>query len=165
MIPEDNRARPSPGTVHRHLRKTRCRLFHWALPSRADLGGTSRGDQTRAVAPGGFDLDQVPLSAPSGRNRQRKTFCTGQCAGCPLRPRCTKAEAGRVLTIRPHRDELAAARRKAATDPARQEDYRRWRPPVERAIAWIVARGNGTRGQHRCRAPHANKIFSGLLAE
>ncbi|MGI5158561.1 transposase [Microbispora sp. CA-102843] len=113
----------------------------------------------RPAVPGGFDLDdfavdtagstvtfpaghQVALSAPSGRNQQRKAFFTGQCAGCPLRSRCTKAKAGRILTIRPHHDELAAARRQAATDPVWQDDYRRWRPPVERAIAWIVARGN-----------------------
>ncbi|WP_169989205.1 transposase, partial [Microbispora sp. H10836] len=113
----------------------------------------------RPAVPGGFTLDdfaidtagatvtcpaghQVPLSAPSGRNQQRKAFFTSQCADCPLRPRCTKAKAGRILTIRPQHDELAAARRQAATDPAWQDDYRRWRPPVERAIAWIVARGN-----------------------
>ncbi|MEV0196152.1 transposase [Nonomuraea sp. NPDC050691] len=41
---------------------------------------------------------QVPLSAPSGRNQQRKAFFTSQCAGCPLRPRCTTAKAGRILT-------------------------------------------------------------------
>ncbi|MBE3014819.1 IS1182 family transposase [Microbispora sp. NEAU-D428] len=113
----------------------------------------------RQAVPGGFDLDdfaidtagstvtcpaghQVPLSAPSGQNQQRKALFTGQCAGCPLRSRCTKAKAGRILTIRPHHDELAAARRRAATDTAWQNDYQRWRPPVERAIAWIVARGN-----------------------
>ncbi|MET8160590.1 IS1182 family transposase [Sphaerisporangium sp. NPDC005289] len=112
----------------------------------------------RPAVPGGFDLDdfaidtansavrcpaghQVPLSAPSGRNLQRKAFFTGQCTGCPLRSRCTKAKAGRILTIRPHHDELAAARRQAATDQIWQDDYRRWRPPVERAIAWIVDHG------------------------
>ncbi|WP_174889927.1 transposase, partial [Acrocarpospora pleiomorpha] len=113
----------------------------------------------RPAVPGGFSLDdfaidtigstvtcpaghQVPLSAPSGRNLQRKAFFTGQCVGCPLRSRCTTAKAGRILTIRPHHDELAAAREQAATDPLWQQDYRRWRPPVERAIAWLVARGN-----------------------
>ncbi|MFF7363305.1 transposase, partial [Streptomyces sp. NPDC008125] len=43
---------------------------------------------------------------------------------------------------RPHHDTQAAARRQAATDPAWQADYRRWRPPVERAVAWIVHHGN-----------------------
>ncbi|KUO16625.1 transposase [Streptomyces dysideae] len=37
---------------------------------------------------------------------------------------------------------LSAARAQAATDPVWQEEYRRWRPPVERAIAWLVAKGN-----------------------
>lgn len=36
---------------------------------------------------------------------------------------------------------LAAARRDAAS-PAWKDEYRRWRPPVERAIAWLVARGS-----------------------
>lgn len=26
--------------------------------------------------------------------------------------------------------------------PAWKDEYRRWRPPVERAIAWLVARGS-----------------------
>jgi hypothetical protein len=30
----------------------------------------------------------------------------------------------------------------AATDPAWQRTYRRWRPMVERTIAWIVAHGH-----------------------
>ena len=43
--------------------------------------------------------------------------------------------------VHPQHALLAAARR-AATDPAWQAAYRRWRPPVERAIAWLVAHGN-----------------------
>ena len=27
-------------------------------------------------------------------------------------------------------------------DEVSQQEYRRWRPPVERAIAWLVAHGN-----------------------
>nr|SBP00065.1 transposase, IS4 family protein [Nonomuraea gerenzanensis] len=46
------------------------------------------------------------------------------------------------MTIRPHHDLQAAARHQAATDPAWQDDYRRWRPMVERAVAWLVSRGN-----------------------
>ncbi|MGW1024362.1 transposase [Streptomyces sp. NPDC002577] len=59
-----------------------------------------------------------------------------------MRERCTKAKAGRILTIRPHHDLQAAARHQAATDPDWQADYRRWRPPVERAVAWLVQHGN-----------------------
>ncbi|MEU6798875.1 transposase [Nonomuraea wenchangensis] len=64
------------------------------------------------------------------------------CAACPPRDRCTTATTGRVVTIRPHHDLQASARHKAATDPAWQDDCRRRRPMVERAVAWLVARGN-----------------------
>ena len=37
---------------------------------------------------------------------------------------------------------LLAAARRAGTGPAWKEEYRRWRPPVERAIAWLAARGS-----------------------
>ncbi|GGS61368.1 hypothetical protein GCM10010253_40030 [Streptomyces badius] len=33
-------------------------------------------------------------------------------------------------------------RGQAATDPGWQTDYRRWRPPVERAVAGLVHHGN-----------------------
>ncbi|MFD5492984.1 transposase [Streptomyces sp. NPDC127091] len=33
-------------------------------------------------------------------------------------------------------------RHQAATDPGWQADYRRFRPPVERAVAWLVHHGN-----------------------
>ncbi|MBR7834163.1 transposase [Actinospica durhamensis] len=113
---------------------------------------------TTAVA-GGFSLDDfaidttagqvtcpaghtVPLTAPSGINLQRRAVFEQLCAGCELRERCTKAKRGRVLTIRPHHDQQTAARHMAATDPDWQAAYRRWRPPVERAVAWLVAGGN-----------------------
>ncbi|MFE7045405.1 transposase [Streptomyces atratus] len=60
------------------------------------------------------------------------------CTGCLLRQRCTKAKAGRILTIRPYHDLQTVARQQAATDLAWQADYRRWRPPVERAVSWLV---------------------------
>ncbi|MFJ2842961.1 transposase [Streptomyces griseofuscus] len=44
--------------------------------------------------------------------------------------------------MRPHHDLQAAARRQAATDPDWQAHYRRSRPPVERAVAWLVHHGN-----------------------
>ncbi|MFD0165966.1 transposase [Streptomyces decoyicus] len=48
----------------------------------------------------------------------------------------------RILTIRPAHDQQAAARRRAATEPAWQDEYPRWRPPVELAVAWIVQHSN-----------------------
>lgn len=113
----------------------------------------------RAAVPGGFTLDDfaidttaatvtcpqghtVALSDPGGQHHQRRAAFKDLCTRCPLSEKCTKAKAGRILTIRPHHDQQAAARHQAATDPDWQADYRRWRPPVERAVAWIVHRGN-----------------------
>jgi hypothetical protein len=64
-----------------------------------------------------------------------------RCGPCPLRERCTRAKDGKTLTLGPHDGELVAARRQAA-DPAFQASYRRWRPMVERSIAWLVANGH-----------------------
>jgi transposase len=113
----------------------------------------------RPAVPGGFTLDDftidttaatvtcpaghaVVLSDPGGQHHQRQASFGTLCTGCPLRERCTKAKAGRILTIRPHHDLQAAARHQAATDPGWQAGYRRWRPPVERAVAWLVHHGN-----------------------
>ena len=62
------------------------------------------------------------------------------CHGCPLRRRCTTAKGGRIIRLHPHEDELRAARRQATTRSF-QQSYRRWRPMVERSIAWLVADG------------------------
>ena len=111
----------------------------------------------RQTVPGGFTIDNFRIDLQAGtatcpagqvanlgrikadgaRTAQFKSACTS----CPLRLRCTTSKTGRPLKIHPQHELLAAARR-AATDPAWQEEYRRWRPPVERAIAWLVARGN-----------------------
>ncbi|GAA0828832.1 hypothetical protein GCM10009525_26760 [Streptosporangium amethystogenes subsp. fukuiense] len=110
----------------------------------------------RPAVPGGFTLDDFVIDTASGvvvcpagqratlgGDTIKKRAVFGEaCAGCPLRERCTTAKKGRVVQITPHHDLLVAARRQAATDPAWQADYRRWRPPVERAVAWIVARGS-----------------------
>src|SRR5207247_5993463 len=62
------------------------------------------------------------------------------CQACPLRGRCTTAKGGRTIRVHPHEDELRAARRRAVTRSF-QHSYRRWRPMVERSIAWLVADG------------------------
>ena len=112
----------------------------------------------KTAVPGGFSLDDfaidtttgqatcpaghtVPLAEPGGINQKRRAVFD-QCPACPLRERCTKAKAGRVLTIRPHHDQQTIARHQAATDPDWQAAYRRWRPPVERVVAWLVQGGN-----------------------
>jgi IS5 family transposase len=59
------------------------------------------------------------------------------CQPCPLRRRCTTAKQGRTLRLHRHEDELRAARRQAVTRTFQQR-YRRWRPMVERSLAWLV---------------------------
>lgn len=111
----------------------------------------------RPAIPGGFTIDDftiddqaatvtcpaghtVTLGRPQSDGNRQAQF-KARCRGCPLRERCTTSKTGRVLSVRPQHVLLAAARQ-AAADRAWQEEYRRWRPPVERAIAWLVAHGN-----------------------
>ncbi|GAA3359842.1 hypothetical protein GCM10017744_080290 [Streptomyces antimycoticus] len=136
----------STGDTCQILHRAGHRLFLKPAPLKtAVLGGFSLDDfaintaGSTVTCPAGHT---VPLSEPSGRHMQRKALFTDQCASCPLRKQCTTAKTGRIVTIRPHHDLLTAARHQASTDPDWQAAYRRWRPPVERAVAWLVAHGN-----------------------
>jgi IS5 family transposase len=106
----------------------------------------------RAAVPGGFtrddfavDLQAKTVTCPAGHTvaitRAGKAIFDWRCGPCPLRERCTTAKQGRTLNLHAHQAELARARRRA-TDPAFQASYRRWRPMVERSIAWLVAKGH-----------------------
>jgi IS5 family transposase len=106
----------------------------------------------RAAVPGGFtrddfavDLRAKTVTCPAGHTvaitPADKAIFDWRCGPCPLRARCTTAKHGRTLNLHPYEAELAAARR-AAADPAFQQSYRRWRPMVERSIAWLVAKGH-----------------------
>jgi hypothetical protein len=111
----------------------------------------------RAFA-GGFTVDDFHINTAAGKATcpaghtvaLGRPHATGShiaqfkkvCAPCPLRARCTTSATGRNVTIHAQHDLLAAARDQAVTDSAWQADYRRWRPPVERAVAQVVARGN-----------------------
>ncbi len=113
-------------------------LLRPAVPGGFTPGDFTLDDQAGTVTcPAGRT---VALGRPQADGNRQAQFQT-RCRGCPLRERCTTAKAGRVLTVHPQHALLAAARR-AATGPAWQDEYRRWRPPVERAIAWLAARGN-----------------------
>jgi hypothetical protein len=93
-----------------------------------------------------FQIDQQAgtVSCPAGY--QTNITASGQasfarwCRRCPLRQRCTSAKAGRTIQVHPHEGELRAARRRAVTRSF-QHSYRRWRPMVERSLAWLVADG------------------------
>jgi hypothetical protein len=90
-----------------------------------------------AACPAGHTVALGRPHADGTRLAQFKALCRD----CPLRQRCTTSKTGRVLSVHPQHALLAAARRDAAS-PAWKDEYRRWRPPVERAIAWLVARGS-----------------------
>ena len=106
----------------------------------------------RAV-PGGFcrddfivDHDAHTVTCPAGHTSRItasgsagfQRHCNG---GCVLRDRCTSATRGVRLHVREHDRELVEARR-AWRDGDFAEDYRRWRPMVERSLAWLVFGGN-----------------------
>ena len=106
----------------------------------------------RPDVPGGFtrdaftvDLQANTVTCPAGHTvaitPSRRAVFDWRCGPCPLRERCTTAKDGKTLNLHPHEAELAAARRRA-TDPTFQASYRRWRPMVERSIAWLVAKGH-----------------------
>jgi Transposase DDE domain/Transposase domain (DUF772) len=104
-----------------------------------------------SATPGGFTIHDFQVdpqvgtvACPAGHTATitgsgRASF-TRHCPSCPLRGRCTTAKDGRTVRVHPHEDELRAARRRATTRSF-QDSYRRWRPMVERSIAWLVADG------------------------
>jgi IS5 family transposase len=104
-----------------------------------------------SATPGGFTIHDFQIDQQAGTvccpaGYQTKITASGQarfarwCHRCPLRGRCTTARRGRTIRIHPHEDELRAARRRATTRSF-QQGYRRWRPMVERSLAWLVADG------------------------
>jgi Transposase DDE domain/Transposase domain (DUF772) len=104
-----------------------------------------------SAVPGGFTIHDFRVDRQAGTAEcpagyQTTITALGQasfarwCQHCPLRGRCTTAKRGRTIRIHPHEDELRAARRRATTRSF-QDSYRRWRPMVERSLAWLVADG------------------------
>jgi hypothetical protein len=105
----------------------------------------------QGAVPGGFTVHdfrvdhqagmvRCPVGATAPITGSGRVSFARHCPGCPLRRRCTTAKGGRTLRLHPHEEELRAARRQAVTRSF-QQSYRRWRPMVERSIAWLVADG------------------------
>jgi IS5 family transposase len=106
----------------------------------------------RSAVPGGFsrddfdvDHDAATVTCPAGHTvaitPSNHASFGRRCGGCPLRHRCTAAAQGLHLTLHRHDRELVEARR-AWRDGDFAGDYRRWRPMVERSLAWLVAKGH-----------------------
>jgi IS5 family transposase len=118
------------------LKKRRHRLAikPWPTP---DTGRFGRDDFT-------VDHHARSVTCPAGHTvsltSANNAVFERHCGGCPLRQRCTTATTGRVLRLTPHDAELVEARR-AWRDGDFTDDYRRFRPMVERSLAWLVRPG------------------------
>ncbi len=124
------------GETRAALRRDKHRLAIKPWPT-TDTGRFSRDDFTvdhaagTATCPAGHT---VKLTVANNAIFER------HCNGCPLRARCTTARDGRTLRLSEHDHELVEARR-AWRDSDFAADYRRWRPMVERSLAWLVRPG------------------------
>ena len=106
---------------------------------------------TRSAVPGGFTVDDFTVdhanrtaTCPAGLTRIISgtgfaTFGAG-CRGCVLRERCTTSLTGKSLKVGPY-DALQRAARVSSRNTHWQNEYRQYRPMVERTIAWLT-RGN-----------------------
>ena len=94
-----------------------------------------------------FTVDESAgtVTCPAGLSRpitaRRYATFGAACRSCPLRPRCTAAKDGRSLRLHPQDAILRAARASWAAQPALREDYRKYRPNVERVISQVASRG------------------------
>ncbi len=97
-------------------------------------GGFSRDD---------FAVDEAAgtVTCPAGHAvvlTAKRTATFGvRCRDCPLRSRCTNAAGGRTMHLHAHHTLLKANRARFA-DEGVVSDYRKWRPLVERSLAWLV---------------------------
>ena len=62
--------------------------------------------------------------------------------GCPLRSRCTASDNRQDRSASATTTNSLAAARADWRDGIGVDDYRQWRPMVERSIAWLVADGH-----------------------
>ena len=124
------------GVTRASLKQRRHRLAIKPWPA-ADTGRFGRDDFT-------VDYTARTATCPAGHTVALTTANNAvfekHCHGCPIRSRCTNARHGRVLRLTVHDSELVQARR-AWRDGDFTDDYRRFRPMVERSLAWLVRRG------------------------
>ena len=136
-----------------------------------------------SAIPGGFTIHDFRIDRSAGMVRcpagatapisssGRASFAR-ECPSCPLRRRCTTAKQGRTLHLHRYEDDLRAARHRAMTRSF-QQSYRRWRPMVERSIAWLVTDGyqrvpyrgiDRNDGGGRSESPRSTSVGSWHLA-
>jgi len=123
----------------------------------------------RQAVEGGFTTDDFTIdqtagtaTCPAGLTRPitagRSVTFGAACRTCPLRARCTTAKHGRTLRLHPQDAILRAARATWAAQPALREDYRHYRPSIERVISQVASRG-GRRLKLRYRGTARNNAW------
>ena len=89
----------------------------------------------------GIDTGARTVTCPAGHTTRIRRGGSAPfskwCNGCPLRTRCTTSARGRTITVDQYHDLRAANKTRWAKDET-QNTYRTYRPPVERAIAWLT---------------------------
>jgi IS5 family transposase len=126
----------------------------------------------RPAVEGGFTVDNFAadehaetVTCPAGVTRRvsaRRIVTFGAaCRGCPLRARCTASKTGRTLKLHPRDALLRAARRDWAARPALREDYKKFRPNVERVISQVASRG----GRRLKRAAEARHVMDTRISQ
>ena len=121
------------------------------------------------AVPGGFTIDDFTVdedsgtvTCPAGQTRPlsaTRTVTFGAlCRDCPVRAACTTAKAGRTMVLHERDDLLRAARVDWAADPARREDYRTYRPNVERTVSQVATQ-SGRRIKLRYRGTTKNNAW------
>jgi IS5 family transposase len=138
-----------------------CQWFGDSAYGTGDLrAAIGRAGHTAVIKPGplqhpvagGFTLDDFTVdeaagtvTCPAGKTRQitgcRSVTFGAACRGCPLRTRCTTSKNGRSLMLHEHDALLRAARAQWATQPQLREDYKKYRPNIERVISQVASRG------------------------
>lgn len=123
----------------------------------------------QAPVDGGFTVDDFTVDEPAGTvtcpaantrpiTPGRAAIFGALCRDCPLRAQCTTSTTGRTLHLHDRDNLLRRARAQWKTDPQLRENYRTFRPNVERVISQIANRG-GRRLKLRYRGTNRNNAW------
>ena len=122
-----------------------------------------------AAVTGGFtvddftvDQDAATMTCPAGNTRRltktRNAVFGALCRHCPLAARCTTSKTGRTINLHERDDLLRQARRDWTDKPDLPQNYRKYRPNVERVVSQIANRG-GRRLKLRYRGTVKNHAW------
>jgi hypothetical protein len=118
----------------------------------AEHDAVIKPNRPRPPVDGGFTVDDFTIdesagtgTCPAGHTRPitkaRSVSFGSRCRDCPLRAQCTTSKTGRTLNLHDRDALLRKARRDWASEPELRENYRKFRPNIERVISQIASRG------------------------